>query len=91
MAKGFQKKSKKNDEYFLDIRARVVDLQRVHAEDIRRNSPRAVCMGIVNEMDFLVRMIEHLTKGNPDKLINLGEPDRNPVLDHADEPESVAA
>ncbi len=74
---------KKNSKKFIDIRARVEDLLRIHAEDIRRNVPKHLSMGVVSEMDFLVLMIEKLTDGDPAKLnqFTVGEDDAVPEPD----------
>jgi len=57
-----------HEKRFHNIRARYQDVMRTSAEDVRRNVFQRVPMGIWQEMNFLIRMVEELTENDPVQL-----------------------
>jgi hypothetical protein len=69
------KLKKPNDRRFVETRAWLTDLMASHSEDIKRNTFKHVSMKRFEDVDFLVKMVEGLTKGNLGLLRSVGIPE----------------
>jgi len=63
-----------HEKRFHNIRSRYQDVMRTSAEDVRRNVFQRVPMGIWQEMNFLIRMVEELTENDPVQLNKVQAP-----------------